>query len=43
LSSQIRVSAETKKTLEKLKVHPRETYDDVIRRLINTWKSTQSR
>jgi predicted CopG family antitoxin len=28
--------------LKQLKVHPRETYDDVVRRLIEQWKSTQS-
>jgi len=29
--------------LKKIKVHPRETYDDVIRRVFNEWKSTKSR
>lgn len=31
----IKLSAETKKILEGLKQHPRETYEDVIRRLIS--------
>lgn len=31
---QIRISDETKKTLEDLKDHPRETYEDVIKRYL---------
>jgi len=31
----IQVSEETKKKLDELKVHPREPYEDVIKRLIN--------
>lgn len=31
----IGISEETKVKLEKLKIHPRETYEDVIIRLIN--------
>jgi len=43
LSTNIRIKPDTKKALEELKVHPRETYDDVIRRLIDEWKKyTQS-
>jgi len=34
MSSVIRISLKTKKILEELKIHPRETYEDVIRRLI---------
>jgi predicted CopG family antitoxin len=30
----IRISEETKKILDELKTHPRETYDDVLRRLL---------
>lgn len=30
----IKVSEETKKTLDDLKIHPRETYDDVVQRLL---------
>lgn len=32
--STLRVGFETKKGLDKLKVHPRETYDSVIARLV---------
>ena len=34
----IRVHEDTKKLLDEIKVHPRETYEDVIRRLIEKWK-----
>ena len=34
----IRVRRETKEELNRLKVHPRETYDDVITRLIEECK-----
>jgi predicted CopG family antitoxin len=37
----IRVSREVKEELRRLKVHPRETYDDVIRRLIEVYKKCQ--
>ena len=30
----IRISEENKKTLDDMKVHPRETYDDVVQRLL---------
>ena len=30
----IQISVETKEKLEKAKVHPRETYEDVIKRLL---------
>jgi len=36
----IRIYKDTKKLLDKLKEHPRETYDDLIKRLIEKWKST---
>jgi hypothetical protein len=32
--STIRVSAATKKRLDELKIHPREPYEDVVKRLI---------
>lgn len=31
----IQISLDTKTLLDKLKVHPREPYDDVIRKLVN--------
>ncbi len=34
----IRVRRETKEELNRLKVHPRETYEDVITRLIEEYK-----
>ena len=34
----IRIGKDTKEELNRLKVHPRETYDDVIKRLIETYK-----
>lgn len=34
----IRVGKDTKEELKKLKIHPRETYDDVVRRLIEVYK-----
>jgi len=36
----IRIYKDTKKLLDQLKEHPRETYDDLIKRLIEEWKST---
>jgi len=30
----IQISVETKERLEKAKIHPRETYEDVIKRLL---------
>jgi hypothetical protein len=33
-TSPVRISVKTKGRLEQLKVHPRETYDQVIRRII---------
>lgn len=34
----IRVSIQTKKSLDGLKIHPRETYDDVVQRLMQFHK-----
>ncbi|NHW22894.1 MAG: hypothetical protein HA489_01360 [Archaeoglobales archaeon] len=34
----IRIGKDTKEELKKLKVHPRETYDDVIKRLIEEYR-----
>jgi len=34
----IRVHEKTKRLLEEIKLHPRETYEDVIRRLVEKWK-----
>lgn len=31
----IQLSVETKQRLDKAKIHPRETYEDVIKRLLN--------
>ncbi|MGB9779087.1 MAG: DUF7557 family protein [Candidatus Bathyarchaeales archaeon] len=41
VTESIRVGRDTKKELRKLKVHPRETYDDVIRRLIEAYKKSK--
>jgi len=38
----IKVSAEVKRKLDSLKVHPRETYEDVIRRLIDSYERSGS-
>lgn len=34
----IQLSRETKDVLDKLKIHYRETYEDVIKRLIEFWR-----
>jgi len=34
----IQLSKETKDVLDDIKIHPRETYEDVIKRLIEFWK-----
>ncbi|MBO3801954.1 MAG: hypothetical protein QXS21_03855 [Thermoproteota archaeon] len=39
--STIRVSRETKKKLDKMKVHPREPYEDVIKRLMKNANNLQ--
>jgi len=36
----IKVSDETKKKLDSLKIHFRETYDDVVQRLIRYYEET---
>ncbi|MCS7135311.1 MAG: hypothetical protein NZ893_02635 [Candidatus Aenigmarchaeota archaeon] len=33
----IKISISTKKALEKLKVHPRQPYDEVIKKLLEEW------
>jgi len=38
----ILISNQTKKGLDKLKVHPRETYDDIIVRLLKVNKTYES-
>jgi len=38
MKTAIQVYEETRKMLEELNVYPRETYDDVVRRLIKAWK-----
>ena len=39
----VRIGRDTKEELKRLKVHPRETYDDVIRRLIEAYRKCQGR
>lgn len=34
----IQLSKETKDVLDKLKIHHRETYEDVVKRLIEFWR-----
>jgi len=34
----IKISEEIKTKLDEIKIHPRETYDDVIRRLVNFYE-----
>ena len=38
----VRVSEKTKSLLDQLKQHPRETYDDVLRRLIKYFKEVKN-
>jgi len=38
MSMPIRIKKDTIEELKRLKIHPRETYDDVIKRLIATRK-----
>jgi len=38
MSMPIRIKKDTIEELKQLKVHPRETYDDVVKRLIEAWK-----
>ncbi|MEM1605833.1 MAG: hypothetical protein QXW41_06290 [Fervidicoccaceae archaeon] len=37
----IRIGKDTKEELKRLKIHPRETYDDVIKRLIEEYKRSR--
>ncbi|MEM2560586.1 MAG: hypothetical protein QXH97_01950 [Candidatus Bathyarchaeia archaeon] len=39
----IKVSEETKKKLDKLKIHFRETYEDVIKRLIESYEKMKAK
>lgn len=39
----IKVSEEVKRRLDEVKVHPRETYDDVIRRLVEFYEKCRER
>ncbi|MEM3832411.1 MAG: antitoxin VapB family protein [Thermoprotei archaeon] len=41
MKSTIAVSKEVKEKLDRLKVHPRETYEDVIKRLIERWEKSE--
>jgi len=34
----IKISEEMKTKLDEIKIHPRETYDDIIRRLVNFYE-----
>jgi len=38
----IQISSEIKAKLDKLKVHPREPYEDVIRRLLDFYESAKN-
>jgi len=38
----VKIGKDTLEELKRLKVHPREPYDDVIRRLIKVWKERTS-
>jgi len=40
VSTPVRIRKDTLEELKRLKVHPRETYDDVIRRLIEAFKGS---
>ena len=37
----ISVSVETKSELDSIKVHPRETYDEVVARVVKEFKSSK--
>lgn len=37
----VRIGKKTLEELKRLKVHPRETYDDVIKKVLEKWKSTK--
>jgi len=38
MSSTIKVSKKVKEELDSMKVHPRETYEDIIKRLIEAYR-----
>ena len=38
MSMPVRIKKDTIEELKRLKVHPRETYEDVIKRMIQAWK-----
>jgi hypothetical protein len=38
ITEPIRIRKENKEELKRLKIHPRETYDDVLSRLIDEYK-----
>ncbi len=38
----IKIKEETKQLLDKLKVHPRQSYDEIIRRLIEEYKKSSN-
>ena len=40
MRSTIAISKEVKEKLDRLKVHPREPYEDVIKRLIEKWEKS---
>ncbi len=40
MKSTIAISKEVKEKLDRLKVHPREPYEDVIVRLIEKWEKS---
>jgi len=39
----VRIGKDILEELKKMKLHPRETYDDVIRRIVQEWKSMKSK
>jgi predicted CopG family antitoxin len=34
----VKIKEDTKKMLDELKIHPRQSYDEVIKKLIAKWK-----
>ncbi len=39
----IRIEEDLHDQLKKMKIHPRETYGDVIKRMVSKWKPTKSK
>ena len=39
----IKIGEDLVEELKRIKIHPRETYDDVIRRVLQEWKSMKSK